>query len=89
MVSHLTPYNPAFQSWFHHLQGFFSLQGDPVAAAREAYATIYKTLVRQATLWAYVDNFRFLAYLTLFGVPIALLFKTRAPKETIKTPVKD
>jgi len=89
MVSHLTPYDPAFQTWFHHLLGFFSQQGDPVAAVREAYATIYKTLVRQATLWAYVDNFRFLAYLTLFGVPIALLFKIGAHKESVKTPVKD
>jgi DHA2 family multidrug resistance protein len=36
---------------------------------------MYQTLVRQATLLAYIDNFRFLALLCLICLPAGLLFK--------------
>lgn len=89
MVSYLAPYDPAFQGWLQNLQGFFASHGDPVAALREAYAVIYRTLIEQATLWAYIENFRFLACLSLCGVPMALLFKKAVRKKVARGPVAD
>ena len=64
---HLTPYDPVFQQ--HVSQMVTSM------TAQQAYAAIYQTLVRQATLLAYIDNFRLLAFLCLICTPAALLFK--------------
>jgi DHA2 family multidrug resistance protein len=36
---------------------------------------MYQTLVRQATLLAYIDNFRLMALLCLICMPAGLLFK--------------
>jgi len=75
MVSHLTPYDPAYQQRLHDLVTQFATRGNLMTATQQAYGTIYQTLVRQATLLAYIDNFRFLAFLCLLCVPAALLFK--------------
>ena len=75
MVSHLTPYDPHLQSWMKGLQDFFTMHGNAAAALREAYEVTYRTLTRQANLWAYIENFRYLAFLSLCGVPMTLLFK--------------
>jgi DHA2 family multidrug resistance protein len=75
MVSHLTPYDPAFQQKLQQLTRAFASHGNPLAAAREAYGAIYGILARQAMLMSYIDNFRLMAYLCLFCIPLALLFK--------------
>jgi len=74
MVSHLTPYDPAFQQRLSELGGAL---GGPasIIAQQQAYGAIYQTLVRQANLLAYIDNFRFLAFLCVICAPAALLFK--------------
>ena len=46
-----------------------------MTAQQQAYGAIYQTLVRQANLLAYIDNFRFLAFMCLICFPAALLFK--------------
>jgi DHA2 family multidrug resistance protein len=46
-----------------------------ITASQQAYGAIYQTLVRQATLLAYIDNFRSLAFLCFICMPAALLFK--------------
>ncbi|HEY6118483.1 MAG TPA: DHA2 family efflux MFS transporter permease subunit [Pyrinomonadaceae bacterium] len=75
MVSHLTPYDPAFQQRMHELAGTWS--GPATGAVpSQAYGAIYGTVVRQATLLSYIDNFRLLAFLCLLCVPAAFLFKT-------------
>ncbi len=75
MVSHLTPYDPAFQQRVSELMGTLGAHADLMTAQMEAYGTIYQTLVRQASLLAYIDNFRFLAFLCLICTPAALLFR--------------
>jgi DHA2 family multidrug resistance protein len=75
MVSHLTPYDPAFQQRFQELTRVMATQGNPVTAAQQAYGAIYGTLVRQSMLMSYIDNFRLLALLCLVCIPTALLFK--------------
>ncbi len=76
MVSHLTPYDPAFQERMHQLGGGLGASGAAGAPSSQVYGIIYGTLVRQATLLSYIDNFRLLAFLCLLCVPAAFLFKT-------------
>ena len=69
MVSHLTPYDPAFQERVHQLGG-----GVSGAGTQRAFAGIYGILVRQATVLSYIDIFRLLAFLCVLCVPATLLF---------------
>ncbi len=71
MVSHLTPYDPAFQQRL----GQLAARGATGVATQQAYAGIYGTLVRQATLLSYIDIFRVLSFLCLLCVPATLLFE--------------
>jgi MFS transporter, DHA2 family, multidrug resistance protein len=81
MVSHLTPYDPVFQQRLRELAGTFAARGSPGNVMQQAYAAIYRTLIEQATLLAYMDIFRLLAFLCLVCVPAALLFrKVRATR---------
>lgn len=68
MVSHLTPYDLAYGEMIRHLEhmGLSSAQ---------ALGVVYRTLVQQATLWAYVDDFRLLGFLTLGCLPFVFLFR--------------
>jgi len=75
MISHLTPYDPAFRESLHRLTGLFSSQSDPATAAKKAYRTIYNLLLEQSSLSAYIDNFRLLGFFSFIGVPFALLLK--------------
>lgn len=68
MVSHLMPYDPAFQQRLRQLAAVFAYQGNPATAGQRAYGAIYETLVGQATLLAYIDNFRLLAFLCLLCI---------------------
>ncbi len=75
LVSHLTPYDPEFQQRLHVLQGTLTSQVGPVAAVQGAYGMIYGTLVKQATLLAFVDNFRLMSLLCLLCIPLVLPLK--------------
>jgi DHA2 family multidrug resistance protein len=67
MVSHLTPYDPAFQQRFKQMSS--------VMTQPQAYAGLYGILVRQATVLSYIDVFRLLAFLCFICVPATLLFE--------------
>jgi DHA2 family multidrug resistance protein len=84
MVSHLTPYDPAFQQRVQALTGTLSSQTGS-AASQQAYGAIYGTLVRQASVMSYIDIFRLLAFLCLLCIPAALLFKR--PKGKVSVPM--
>jgi len=60
----------------HGLEAYFRSSGaDAVSAHQMALGALYQNLEQQASLLAYVDNFRLLAYLSLVCVPIVLLFQ--------------
>jgi DHA2 family multidrug resistance protein len=75
MVTHLTPYDSVFRQSLQELAAAIAARGNPVTASQQAYGLIYDTLVGQATVLAYIDNFRLLAFVCLLCVPAALLFK--------------
>lgn len=72
MVSHLTPYDSAFQQRMQQLQGVF---GSSAEGLQKAYAAVYGVLVRQANLLAFVDNFRLLTFVCLACIPLVFLLR--------------
>ena len=84
MVSHLTPYDPMFQQRMQQLTSAMAAQSDSVTGAQQAYGAVYGTLVKQATLMSYIDDFRLLAFLCVLCVPVVFLFKrVRAGKAAV------
>ena len=75
MVLHLTPYDPAFQQRLHDLTGTVSSQAAS-APSQQAYGAIYGTLLRQASVMSYIDNFRMLSFLCVICIPMVFLFKS-------------
>lgn len=75
MVSNLTPFDPALQQHIRELAEVFGASGNPITASQQAYAAVYESLVVQATLLAYLDIFRLMAFGCLLCVPLVLLFK--------------
>lgn len=74
MVSHLTPYDPAFQERMKQIAGGLGAAGS-TTASQQAYAGIYGTLVRQATVLSYIDVFRMLSFLCIICIPAVFLFE--------------
>ena len=75
MVAHLVSSNPVFHSRFMELQGAFLSRFGPVEASRKAMAAIYAELLRQANLWSFVDNFRFVAWVCVACFTAIFLLK--------------
>ena len=75
LVSHLTPYDPAYQQWLNTAQAGLKTQVGGVAAGPKALGLLYNVLGQQARLLAFMDNFRVVSYLSLLAVPLVLLFK--------------
>ncbi len=71
LVAHLTPYDVAYQGHQQTLQGLFASQAGTAEGAQQSLAATYNLAVQQATLLAYIDNFRWLALVSgicLIGV---------------------
>jgi DHA2 family multidrug resistance protein len=82
MVSHLTRFDPAFEQRLRAFQRLFISRGsDPILAAKQAYFALYTTLLNQANLWSFIDNFRFLGFLALVGMFLAVQMKTTAVRK--------
>jgi len=73
LVSHLTPYDPTYQSWLSAAETALAPKSG-VDAAGQALGMLYRLLQQQATLMAFVDSFRLIGFLALCSVPLALLF---------------
>jgi MFS transporter, DHA2 family, multidrug resistance protein len=73
LVHSLTPSNPLLQQRLTILERFVS---DP----KSAYAMLDRTLNAQARLWAYVDDFRYMALLCFACLPLVFLLKRAKAK---------
>ena len=74
MASHLSPYNPVLQQRLQQIHSFLTAQ-QGVGTPERTYAFLYGIVNRQARLMAFVDDFRYLAYLCFLCVPMVFLFK--------------
>jgi DHA2 family multidrug resistance protein len=82
LAAHVTPYDAAAQQYLLTLQQRFAAGAGAVDGARQALAALYAVVVKQATLLAFVDVFRFLAIVALLCIPFVLLLrksKTQGP----------
>jgi len=72
--------NPALRSMIQGATRALQAHGSSAAlATRQAYALVEGTLQRQATMLAYVDDFRLLAVAILLMVPLVFLMKKGKP----------
>jgi DHA2 family multidrug resistance protein len=75
LVARMTPYDPVFQRRLESLRQVLTPKVGASAAAQQALGILYKTLVAQATLLAFVDNFRLLTVLAVCSIPLAMLLE--------------
>jgi len=75
MVSYLTPYDITYQQRLADIAQYLSLKSGTTEASQQAQGVIYGTLVKQASLWAFVDNFRGFFILCMILIPLIFLFK--------------
>jgi DHA2 family multidrug resistance protein len=75
LVRHLTPYDSAYQTALHAAQTALAPQVGMAQAQAMAAGSIYHSLILQANLLAYIDDFRWLALLSFISVPVVLLLK--------------
>ena len=83
LVSHITPYDAPARQWMEATRAALTPKVGAVAAAQQSMAALYATVVKQATLLAFVDTFRLLAALCLLAIPTVLLLKRTAVKGPI------
>lgn len=77
---HLSASNPAFQSMLQGTTQAMRAHGASAAfATQQAYALIEGTVQRQATMLAYIDDFRLLAWAILAMIPMVFLMKKARP----------
>ena len=77
---HLSASNPAFQSMLQGATQAMRAHGASAAfASRQAYALIEGTVQRQATMLAYIDDFRILGFAILAMIPLVFLVKKGKP----------
>jgi MFS transporter, DHA2 family, multidrug resistance protein len=76
----LTPGNPALRSLVQGATHAMQAHGASAAfATRQAYALIEGTVQREATMLAYIDDFRLLAWAIMAMIPIVFLMKKGKP----------
>jgi len=78
LVKHITPLNARYQNLYNGLHNFLSQGAGADIARRRSMAVIYHLVVAQASVWSYVDIFRYLA-LASFGC-IFVVFMLRGVK---------
>ncbi len=79
MVGRLAAGDLNFGARMGSLSGYLGTRFDPATAARKAQGVLYNELVRQSTLHAFVDNFRYLALVAAACFLMIFLFKKVAP----------
>jgi DHA2 family multidrug resistance protein len=82
LVQNLAPTAPNLQHSLSSFTSLFSNFAGSVTAQRQAIGQIGEILNRQATLWSYVDDFRYMAFACFCCVPVVWMLKRvrgRAP----------
>jgi MFS transporter, DHA2 family, multidrug resistance protein len=79
LVHNYSPANPLFRAKLSALNQQMNMHVGPALAIRRATALADRSFNAQAQIYAYVDDFRYLALLAFLCVPIAFILK-RPPK---------
>lgn len=74
MVSHLTPFDPAYQQWLADGQAALAARG-AVRPAEQALGAVYGILLQQSSLAAFIDNFRLIGFFCLVCIPLVFCLR--------------
>lgn len=80
LVNNLSNYNLVFQNKISALAHTFSSNASSSFALNKANAFIYKQMIKQSTLFAYVDTFAIVAMLAFILIPLAFFMKSEKNK---------
>jgi DHA2 family multidrug resistance protein len=75
LVTHVTPYDTAFQNAVQASQAALAGHVGTAQAHSGALSQIYQQMLQQANLLAYLDDFRLLGMICLIALPLVLLLK--------------
>jgi MFS transporter, DHA2 family, multidrug resistance protein len=79
LVTHLTPYDPRYQEWLQTARSALAARGSAFTAPMQALALLYRVVLRQATLLAFLDNFQMISVAAVVCLPLVLLFRRSRP----------
>jgi DHA2 family multidrug resistance protein len=82
LITHLTPYDPAYQRWLATAQSGLAGRVGRLAAGPKSLGLLYNVLGQQARLLAFMDIFRVVSILGLVAAPLVLLFEKTATRST-------
>ena len=71
--------NPRLHDLFTGLAGRFAQRAGQAQAQQQAYASLYRTVGRQARMLAYIDAFQIMAIICFAAIPLLLLAKKPKP----------
>lgn len=75
LVKNLNNLSPVFNHHLAYISSYLNIHMDQVTALHKANYLLYSQLIKQATLFSYIDNFRLYAIISLILAPCAFLFK--------------
>lgn len=75
LARNLAPTLPAVQGFLNQYQHLFSRFASQVGAQHQAIGEVERALNRQAQLWSYVDDFRYMALSCFLCVPVVWCLK--------------
>ena len=81
LVTHMTPYDVAYQQHLHTAQNALTSRLGSFEAGQKAQALMGAQVARQSALWSYVDNFRLLALLSATCIPGVLFLRKLRHRE--------
>jgi len=75
MMAHLTPYDAAYREHLATAQQALASSVGTYTAHQQALGLVYNSVLQQASLWAFVENFRLFGILCLVCLPLVMLFR--------------
>lgn len=86
LVHSIAPTSITFQEQVANMRHFLESQGVSAAdALQKAYGLVNVQLLQQSRLWAYVDDFRYMALVCFLCIPIVFLLKKTVGKGGISS----
>ncbi len=80
LIEHLSPLDPTYQSTLEAAKHMFLAKGaDAAHAAAQAQQLVYGMIQRQASMLAFLDDFRWMAITFLAVIPLMFLMKKMRP----------
>ncbi len=75
LVEHLTPLNPVFQAKLTAMQSAFAQYTHITVANHMAQYSLYGDLIKQSTLWGFIEAFRYVGIASIVLIPLIFLIK--------------